>query len=478
MKLLRVLGVVWVGTTLLATMPTIAHAQVNVAVDGVTGPIPDGVGNTSAGPVFESDIDVPVGYGPVQTVVVDLVLSHPAVGELSAILVAPDGTTHPLFAYTGWNGIDGAVVSMGYTTRLASRYVFSDRATTNWWTAATANTTMPPGSYRTSVPGGTPSPFRGDDSQMDPVFAGRASGGRWKLRLTDSRFGNVGNLSFIRMYLDTALTTVQAPTSLKVHSIAGNLVTLRWNTPTLGPAPTGYVLRGGLAPGQVLGSVPMSEPQNALTLSLGTGSYYLRVHAMNGAMESPASNEIPLHVSTALAPSSPTGLTGLVDGNSVHLTWRNTFGGGIPTASVVDVTGSANASVPIGGGESFAYAGVPGGTYTFRVRSVNAGGSSSASNAVTLSFPRACGGATPGMPENFLAYALGRSINLLWDAPSAGPAASNYVLHVTGAVTADVPLTGRALSAQVPPGTYTFVLESGNACGLGGFTTAKTVVVR
>jgi hypothetical protein len=264
------------------------------------------VGNTTPGPVFESDIDVPSGYGPVQTVVMDLVLSHPAVGELSAILVGPDGTTHPLFAYTGWNGVDGAVVSMGSTTRLSARYVFSDRATTNWWTAASGNTTMPPGSYRTSVPGGTLSPFRGDDTLMDPVFAGRASGGRWKLRLTDSRFGNVGSVSMVRMYLDTALTTVQPPTGLRVAAIAGNLVTLRWDTPALGPAPTGYLIRGGLAPGQVLGTIPMGDPQNSLTFSVGSGSYYVRAHAGYGGTLSSASNEIPLHVTSAVAPSTPT----------------------------------------------------------------------------------------------------------------------------------------------------------------------------
>lgn len=478
MRLRRAFRVTCLGLGLLSTVPTLARAQVPVTVEGLTGPIPDGVGNTTPGTVFESDIDVPSGYGPVQTVVVDLVLSHPAVGELSAILVGPDGTTHPLFAYTGWSGADGALVSMGYTTRLAGRVVFSDRATTNWWTAAQGNRTMPPASYRTSVPGGTLSPFRGDDTLMDPVYAGRASGGRWKLRLTDSRFGNVGNLAAVRLYLDTALTTVQPPTGLRVASIAGNLVTLRWDTPALGPAPTGYLIRGGLAPGQVLGTIPMGDPQNSARFSVGPGSYYVRVHAVNGGMQSPASNEIPLHVTSAVAPSAPAGLTGVVDGNTVHLTWRNTFGGGIPATSVIDVTGSATVSVPIGGGETFSYAGVPGGTYTFRVRSVNAGGTSGASNAVTLSFPRVCGGATPGMPENFLAYGLGRSVNLLWDAPSVGPAASNYVLHVTGAVTADVPLTGRSLSAQVPPGTYTFVLESGNVCGFGGFTPAKTVVVR
>ncbi len=474
----RMLGVVWILCGMALYIPGESGAQVQVSVSADGGMIPDGSGNTTAGTPLDIRFDVPAGFGPVQTVFVAMTASHPAVGELVATLIAPDGTSHTLFGFTGWNGVDGALVAMGSTARLSGRYWFSDGATKTWWTEASQNVVMPQFDYRTSVPGGTPSPFRGDNTLMDPAFAGRISSGTWTLRIIDHRSGNTGNIVAPILSLQTALTDVQAPTSLKVHSIVGNLVTLRWDTPTLGPAPTGYVLQGGIVPGQVLGSIPMAEPQNSTAFSLGTGSYYVRVRAINGGMQSPVSNEIPLHVTTALPPSTPVGLTGLVDGSSVHLTWRNTYGGGIPTAGIVDVTGSATVSVPIGGGETFSYAGVPGGTYTFRVRGVNAGGSSSASNAVTLSFPRACGGATPGAPENFVAYALGRSLFLLWEAPSAGPAAANYLLHVTGAFTGDVPITGRGLSGPVPPGTYTFVLESGNTCGFGGFTPAKTVVVR
>ncbi len=479
MRLQRVLGMVWCLCGLMVLWPGSSWAQVQVSVAAEGGFIPDGSGNTTAGAPLDIPFVVPPGYGPVQTVFLAMTASHPAVGELAVTLISPDGTAHTLFAFTGWNGVDGALVSMGSTARLFGRYWFSDApAGQHWWTAAQGAAIPQLQNYRTSVPGGTPSPFRGNNTLMDPVFAGRTSSGTWILRITDNRFGNTGTISGPILSLQTALTDVQAPTSLKVASIVGNLVTLRWDTPALGPAPTGYFIQGGLSPGQVLGTLPMADPQNSMRFSVASGSYYVRVHAVNGGMQSPASNEIPLHVTTAVPPSAPAGLTGVVDGSTVHLTWRNTFGGGIPTAGLIDITGAATASVPIGAGETFSYAGVPGGTYTFRVRSVNAGGISGASNAVTLSFPRACSGATPGMPENFVAYALGRSVNLLWEAPSTGPAASNYLLHVAGAFTGDVPLTGRALSAQVPAGTYTFELESGNVCGYGGFTAATTVVVR
>jgi hypothetical protein len=44
----------------------------------------------------------------------------------------------------------------------------------------------------------------------------------------------------------------QPPTDLVVDSVVGNLVTVRFTPPALGPAPTGFVLKGGVQPGQVL----------------------------------------------------------------------------------------------------------------------------------------------------------------------------------------------------------------------------------
>ena len=50
------------------------------------------------------------------------------------------------------------------------------------------------------------------------------------------------------------LTTPQPSTALFAASIVGNSVTFRWSKPALGPAPTGYVVEGGINPGEVLAS--------------------------------------------------------------------------------------------------------------------------------------------------------------------------------------------------------------------------------
>ena len=41
----------------------------------------------------------------------------------------------------------------------------------------------------------------------------------------------------------------EAPTGLTVASIIGNSVTVRWSPPLTGSTPTGYVLEGGVSPG-------------------------------------------------------------------------------------------------------------------------------------------------------------------------------------------------------------------------------------
>jgi trimeric autotransporter adhesin len=51
-------------------------------------------------------------------------------------------------------------------------------------------------------------------------------------------------------------TDPQPPTDLYAASITGNTVTLRFTPPTTGPAPTGYVLEGGLSPGETLAAIP------------------------------------------------------------------------------------------------------------------------------------------------------------------------------------------------------------------------------
>lgn len=270
-----------------------------------------------------------------------------------------------------------------------------------------------------------------------------------------------------------------APTGLFAESIVGNTVTLRWTAPAAGPAATGFVLEGGVTPGGVIASVPTGSVSPSFTFTAPTGSYYVRVHALNGSLRSAPSNEIRIHVNVQappLAPSAPANLLGLVNGTSLALAWTNTLGGGAPTSLVLEVTGAVNAVLSLGLTERFSFAGVPSGTYSFTVRAQNAGGLSSPSNTVALTFPGACSG-PPLTPATLVVNRAGNTLSVSWTPAASGPAPTSYVVNVTGSLVGSLPTTARAIGGAVGPGSYTLSVTAINVCGASPATDSQTVVV-
>jgi large repetitive protein len=287
--------------------------------------------------------------------------------------------------------------------------------------------------------------------------------------------GNASGVSATATVTITVTESVAPPTNLTATSIVGNTVTITW-TAAAGATPTGYVLEGGISPGQVLASVPTGSTATTLTFTAPTGAFYIRVHALTGSLKSAASNEIRIFVNLPAAPSAPANLLGLVNGSSLALAWANTAAGGTPTGLTLDVTGALALSVNLPLSETFSFAGVPAGTYTFAVRAANSSGVSGPSNSVTLTFPGPCSG-VPGTPMNFLATKSGNVISLSWALPASGPAPIGYTLSVTGAFVANIPLNGRSISGGVGPGSYTLSVIATNACGSSPATTPQTVVI-
>jgi hypothetical protein len=261
-----------------------------------------------------------------------------------------------------------------------------------------------------------------------------------------------------------------------VDSVVGQLVTVRFTAPVLGPDPTGYVVKGGLLPGQVLAALPTGNTAPIFTFMAPTGSFFIRVHTLTNAGESEASNEVSLHVGVPVPPSPPATLTGLVNGSSLALSWKNTFAGGPPSNIILDVTGSVTTSLSLGLVENFTVPAVPGGTYTLRVRAANAGGPSAPSNAVTLTFPQACLGA-PEIPENFLAYRIGNTLYVIWDPPESGPAPTQYVINVTGSFVGTFSTSARSANGVVGPGAYGLSVGAINPCGSSPLTPEQMVTI-
>lgn len=264
-------------------------------------------------------------------------------------------------------------------------------------------------------------------------------------------------------------------TSLRVVAMSGNTVTFAWNPPELGAPPEGYQIEGGTSPGEVhaaltLGTAPM------FTIALPAGSIYVRVRTISGGLVSGPSNEVLVHVNQPLPPSAPASLLGLVNGTSLALAWRNTFEGGAPTSLVLDVSGALVMSAPLLPGDTFSYAGVPPGTYSLRVRAVNAFGTSAPSNPVTVTFPGGCSGA-PLPVQNFIAFATPGRLVLSWDPAGAGAAPTGFVVNSTGAYVGSVPLDSRGIDVAVPPGSYTLSVAAVNPCGASAVSAARTVAV-
>lgn len=271
-------------------------------------------------------------------------------------------------------------------------------------------------------------------------------------------------------------TTLNPPMDLQVISIVGNRVTISWTAPEDSLRPTGYVLEGGLTPGDVIGSVPADMTRTTFSFTAPTGSFYIRVHAVSGALKSAASNEIRIFVNVPAPPAPPVNLLGLADGELLQLAWQNTAGGGVATSIALDVAGSITTTVPLPAtAASFSFSGVPVGTYTFSVRAINGQGSSVPANPVTLTFPGIC--APPETPAQFSATNSGRVVTLSWSLPASGPAPIGYTLIVSGAFGGEIPLGGRSISATVFPGTYNVSVTATNSCGSSAPTAVKTLVI-
>jgi sugar lactone lactonase YvrE len=287
--------------------------------------------------------------------------------------------------------------------------------------------------------------------------------------------GGTSNTATVTITVNAPLTP-QPPLDLYVSSVAGNNVTLRWKAPAVGPQPTGYEIEGGTLPGGVLATLTTGNSAPIYSFTAPTGVFYVRVHTVAGGDRSDASNEVRLVVNMPEAPSAPADLAAAGDGSSLGLSWRNTFDGGEATSFVLDVTGSATISLPLGLTESASFPVVPSGTYTLALRATNDTGSSATSNVITVTVPSVCSGAPPP-PANFLAYKFGNTLALVWEPAASEVASTGYVVNVTGAFVLSIPTPNRSISGTVPPGVYGLSVQATNSCGASEATPMQVVSI-
>jgi hypothetical protein len=112
----------------------------------------------------------------------------------------------------------------------------------------------------------------------------------------------------------------EAPTALTASTI-GATVTLRWTAPA-GPAPAGFVLEAGSAPGVAnIASLPLAGTTTTLAVpGVPNGVYYVRVRAASAEGIGAPSNELTLVVGPPGAGTSTVTFTGLAGTNTTPFT--------------------------------------------------------------------------------------------------------------------------------------------------------------
>jgi hypothetical protein len=287
-----------------------------------------------------------------------------------------------------------------------------------------------------------------------------------------------------------AILLPRPPTELSIKRLR-TTITLAWSAASIGPAPTSFVFQAGSASGlSDVANVDTESPLSTLTATgVPPGRYFVRILARNVSGTSAPSRELVVTVpdTCSVAPGPPTGLTAVVNGTTVMLTWQPP-GGGCPVISYTIEAGSALGSSNLAtlstgnAANSLTVTNVASGTYFVRVRAASAGGTSASSNEVQLTvLPAACT-APPGPPTDFAARVTGTSVVLSWRAGAGFP--SSYVVEVglspgiSDLVVSDTGSAATSLVANgVALGTYYVRIRSRNLCGASLPSSEAIVVV-
>lgn len=197
-------------------------------------------------------------------------------------------------------------------------------------------------------------------------------------------FGELYLLTFAGRVLKIVSADAPASPAALSFTQSGRSVQLTWGPPGSGPAPTGYRLEAGSAPGAAnLAVFPTGSATSLLVGGVADGTYFVRVRAERNGLLGPPSNEVQVVVAACPALSPPTGLATTVNGRQVTLTWSGVAGASGYVVEAGSATGLANLAVlPTAGSPLVVDA--PPGVYYVRVRATNGCGTSGGSNEVIV----------------------------------------------------------------------------------------------
>jgi len=275
----------------------------------------------------------------------------------------------------------------------------------------------------------------------------------------------------------TASATVTVPTVTApgvprsmTASVSGSQVTLNWQPPATGGAPTHYLLAVGTSAG-ASNVVSGYNVGNTLRVSgdLPRGTYYAHVRAVNAAGQSLSSNSARFKIGRRLA--TPTGFNVQWSGTAATLSWTAPAADAsedVPTGYVLEAgtaPGLSNAAtVRVGNVTSFT-TDVSTGTFFVRVRAENPYGESDPSEELEVRAP-----GSPQPPSGLIDVGSNATVDLRWNPSRGGYAATGYIIEAGSAPgRADLAIlhVGNVTRfvTNAPPGTYYVRVRGINARG-------------
>lgn len=411
-----------------------------------------------------------------------------AVGETTITLSVSDGslTTPRTFVLTV-NNVDDAPVfvalpplvstTVGAPASVTVTIADEDSAPAALsLTVASANAVLLPPGGITVTPMGSSATSRTFQVGLTPS-SGQSGTSALTFTAGDGSSTTVAQVAFS---VTTSVGAPDPPTS-GTATATGTSVRFAWTPALTGTAPTSFSIEIGTAAGTTtlpVQSVPW--PTINLTVVLPAGTYYARVRAVNGSGTSTPSPEITVAVvESSPIPGPPSNFWARTSGRNVSFSWAASVAGDPATSYTIEA-GSAPglgnlARLDTGSNRTaFDVANVPVGTYWVRVRGSNAAGVGAPSQdvAIVMGNSSGCVG-LPGPPVLLTPVVGGLNVNLTWNAPALGSAATGYVLYagsssgLSNLAAFGTGSSATSFAASAPAGLYYVRVAASNSCGVG-----------
>ena len=206
------------------------------------------------------------------------------------------------------------------------------------------------------------------------------------------------------------------PTSVSVATDDVN-ITMSWSAPETGRV-AGYHVSYGAAESEARQSANLDAGQTSFvhTDSVEGTAYAYRVRAHNSAGNGPWSE--PVQATRLLAPAAPSNPKAAASASSIDISWQAPQGSIVASYEIEygRSSGTERTTVSVSGEHDyFTHTGSQGDVqYQYRVRSVNAAGQSSWTDAVTATRVL-----SPGKPTNVATAISGNDIEVTWSAPES-----------------------------------------------------------